>query len=388
MQSRPDVTVTGTDAVRRYGWCSASPPPRAVVAADDRWGADAALRRALAGEGLAWLGDWHNARQLLAAMARRLRPVRPRGPGVAEAFRADRATRGRESAVLGRLLVPIGPGWESPLPRAPPLDAALREAFGPAPDRPSLMPLREILGAVGAHEWLRRGVPVPALGGSVHPRYGVFAPVRGEYVELFAATLARRGPALGLGAGALAFDVGTGTGVLAILLARAGARVIATDVDPRAVQSARDDAARFGVSERVEVIEVDLFPPGAARLVVVNPPWIPEEPHGLLDRAVYDPGGTVLARAIGGLREHLEPHGEGWLVLSDLAERLGLRPRDAVGAMISAAGLRVVEVATARPQHPRARDSRRPEPGRSAAAAMVAAARAEETTRLYVLAAA
>lgn len=385
MEPGSDITVALRGETLRFGWCAASAaPPRRVAPVDDRASADAAVRRALGGEGLAWLGDWHNARQLLVAMGRRVRPARPSGPGVADAFRADRATRRLESAVLGRLLVPIEPGWVCPLRRAPALAAALTEAFGEGPRRPSLMPLRDILGAVGAYEWFRRGVPVPALGGNVHPRYGVFAPVRGEYVDLVAATLARRGDALRLREGAVAFDVGTGTGVLAILLARAGARVVATDVEPAAVRCARENAERFAVSGRIEALQADLFPPGRARLVVANPPWLPEEPHGPLDRAVYDPGGRMLSRLIRGVTEHLDERGEAWLVLSDLAERLALRPAGAVEALLRDAGLDLVHAASVRPSHSRARESRT-EARRSRAAALLAAARAAETTRVFVL---
>jgi methylase of polypeptide subunit release factors len=268
--------------------------------------------------------------------------------------------------------VPLGPGWASPLRRSPPLDDALREAFGPPPGGEALMPLREILGAIGAREWRKKGVPVPALGARVHPHYGVFAPVRGEYVDLVARALAARPPP----PGAAAFDVGTGTGVLAALLARAGCRVVATDVEPRAVACARDNLARLGLAAAAAVEERDLFPEGTAHLVVANPPWVPAEPYGPLDRAVYDPGGTVLARLLAAAPAHLAPGGEAWLVVSDLPELMGLRPRGALEALFAAAGLRAVTELEAAAAHPRARDAADP----------LAAARSQERTRLYVLA--
>jgi SAM-dependent methyltransferase len=372
MPDRGDVTWRDGAALRRAAWWSETLPlPPRAGAADDRTTADTAFRRARSGEALVYGGDWHNARQLLAAMGRRLVRPRPREPGLAGLFRAERALRRAEHEVLSRLAVPLEAGWRSPLRRAPPLDAALAEAFGPAPDRPVLLPLREVLGAVGAHEWRRKGVPVPALGASVHPFYGVFAPVRGEYVDLAARALAERPPPRG----ALAFDIGTGTGVLAALLARAGCRVVASDVEPRAVACARENLARLGAGAAVEVQERDLFPDGAARLVVANPPWVPAEPHGALDRAIYDPGGTVLARLLEGLPRHLAPDGEAWLILSDLAELLGLRAGGELAARFAAAGLEVRTRLTARPAHPRARDGSDP----------LAAARARECTTLYVL---
>jgi len=372
MRAHPDLIYRTDEGERRVAWWSEliSPPERLGVA-DDRTTADAALRRAREGEALLFQGDWHNARQLLAAMGRRLLPPPPRGRGLAAVFRAERASKRLEHELLGRLAVPLGPGWTSPLRRAPDLAGPLQSAFGPGPGGAAAMPLREVLGAVGAHQWYVRGVPVPALGGAVHPAYGVFAPVRGEYVELVAQAIARSGSL----AGRTAFDVGTGTGVLALLLARAGARVVATDLEPRAVACARDQAARFGLSAAIEVVEADLFPSGRADLVVANPPWIPAAPYGPLDRAVYDPGGEVLARLVAGLPEHLAPGGEAWLVLSDLAERLGLRAPDALPALLDAAGLRVAFTLETRPTHPRTRDAADP----------LASARAAEVTRLFAL---
>jgi SAM-dependent methyltransferase len=371
----PEVVVRGGPAREetRIWWSENLPPPVSAFRADDRTAADGAFRRIRAGEALLYGGDWHNARQLLAALGRRLPQPRAASPGPLDIFRAERERKRLEHELLSRLAVPLEPGWVCPLPRAPDLAPALAEAFGAGPDRPAMTPLREILGAIGAHEWRKRGVPVPALGGNVHPWYGVFAPVRGEYVELVAAALKER-PEL-LGGGATAFDVGTGTGVLALLLARAGARVVATDLDPAAVGCAAENARRFGLAGRVEVVEADLFPPGRARLVVANPPWLPAAPHGRLDRAVYDPSGEVLARLVGGLPDHLAEGGEAWIVLSDLAERLGLRPAGAVEAMARDAGLRVAFTREARPSHPRARDAADP----------LAAARSAEVTKIYGL---
>jgi SAM-dependent methyltransferase len=394
------------------------PPPGRVVPADDGTTADAAYRRARAGEALLYAGDYHNARQLLAAMARRLArspgPGRSRGsrsrgaghrrdrqriqqlasrddppdlgaghrqepqgsPGVevieglAGAWRAERRRRLLEHEVLSRLLVPLGPDLSIELRRAPDVREACREAWGDTPPRPAVAPLREILGIVGAHQWRRKGVEVAALGGRIHPHYGVFAPVRGEHVDLVAGALADRRLE-----GKLAFDVGTGTGVLAILLARKGARVVATDREPRAVACARENAVRFGVADRVEVVLADLFPPGRADLVTCNPPWIPDAAHTPLERAVFDPGNDVLSRFLAGLGDHLTPSGEGWLVLSDLAVLLGLRRAGWLGEGIARAGLAVLHSRSTRPSHPRARDRDDP----------LHAARSAETTNLYVL---
>jgi len=257
-----------------------------------------------------------------------------------------------------------------PLARAPEVGAALEEALGPAPEGPGLLPLRELLGAVGAHEWRRGGVWVPELEARVHPHHGVFAPIRGAYLGLFAAALAGRD----LG-GRRVFDVGTGTGVLAFLAARRGARVVATDAEPRAVACARENAERLGLADRVEVVGADLFPEGRADLVLCNPPWIPADAHSALDRAVYDPGGRFLARFLAGLQDHLAPGGEGLLVLSDLAERLGLRAPGDLARAFAQAGLIASATGSVRSDHARTRDPDDP----------LHLARRDEVSTLYLL---
>jgi methylase of polypeptide subunit release factors len=147
----------------------------------------------------------------------------------------------------------------------------------------------------------------------------------------------------------VAFDVGTGTGVLAALLARRGfTRVVATDISPQAVACARDNVARLGLPQ-VEVVEADLYPPGRASLVVCNPPWLPGTPSSALDQAIFDTG--MLQRFLAGLPGHLAPGGGGWLVLSDIAELFGLRTRAALLAMITDAGLHVVDRLDTHPRH-------------------------------------
>ncbi|GAB3660323.1 methyltransferase [Streptomyces sparsus] len=355
---------------------SAAPVPKRVVEADDRMRADAAFKLVCEGTALLWRGDFPGARQLLAAMGRRADRSSPAPAADArEAFHLHRRAQGRRARLLNMLLIPVDADHTVPLSRAPEVREACAEAYGP-PDPagpPFAVPLRELLGVIGAHEWRRRGVPVHALGDDrVHPHYGVFAPVRGEYVDLVArAPLPDDRSA--------AFDIGTGTGVLAVLLARRGVqRVTATDQDPRALACARENAERLGAADRVTVVEADLFPEGRAPLVVCNPPWLPAKPASSVDHAVYDPGSRMLRGFLTGLAERLTPGGEGWLILSDLAELLELRSRQELLDLLDGAGLRVVDRLDARPVHPRASDPDDP----------LHAARAAETTSLWRLAAA
>jgi methylase of polypeptide subunit release factors len=383
----PVIAWTEREQAHTSRWRSESGalPPRRVVIADDTLTADAAYRLACAGTGMLWRGDFQNARQLLQALARRAdRPSKkstkapsPATSSPAEAFHLHRQAQAQRARTLGMLLIPFDADHSVPLRRAPDVRQACTEAYGPA-DEPYVASLRELLGLISAHEWRKKGVVIDALKHDgpqrIHPHYGVFAPVRGEYVALVAEAPLPRS----LGSNSLAFDIGTGTGVLAAVLARRGiAHVVATDQDPRALACARENLTRLGLIDQVELMAADLFPPGRAALVVCNPPWLPARPSSPIEYAVYDPDSRMLRGFLAGLTAHLAPGGEAWLVLSDLAEHLGLRPRAELLAAIDAAGLTVLGRLDARPTHGKATDASDP----------LHAARAAEVTSLWRLAA-
>lgn len=353
-----------------------------VVIADDTMTADAAYRLALDGTAMLWRGDFQNARQLLQALARRIdhkgsRAKRAKikvaakvAPTLLESFHRHRLAQLQRARTLAMLLIPFEADYTIPLRRAPDVRQACNEAYGAATE-PFVVSLRELLGLIGAHEWRSKGVPIAALDDRIHPWYGVFSPVRGEYVELVAqAPLPKKS--------GLAFDIGAGTGVLSAVLARRGLRrVVATDMDARAL-AARENIERLGLSSQVEIIEADLFPEGQADLVVCNPPWLPGKPSSAIEHAIYDPDSRMLRGFLGGVKAHLAPGGEAWLILSDFAEHLGLRTREQLTGWIAAAGLDVAGRHDVRPTHPKALDAEDP----------LHAARSQETTSLWRLRAA
>jgi release factor glutamine methyltransferase len=127
----------------------------------------------------------------------------------------------------------------------------------------------------------------------------------------------------------LVIDLGTGSGCIACAVAaeHPGARVVAVDVSPDAVQLARDNVARLGLAGRVTVEKSDLFSaltPMHAELVVSNPPYLPS---GVIDSlppevSRHDPrlaldGGAdgldVVRRLVDDAPRWLAPGG--WLVL-------------------------------------------------------------------------
>src|SRR6185369_8198474 len=117
---------------------------------------------------------------------------------------------------------------------------------------------------------------------------------------------------------------------------------------------------RLGLGDKVTIVEADLFPEGRAALVVCNPPWVPARPSSPLEYGIYDPESRMLRGFLAGLAAHLAPGGEGWLILSDLAEHLGLRTRAELTSAIDAASLSVVGRMDLRPVHPKASDATDP----------------------------
>lgn len=376
--------------VRSARWRSESgaAAPRRVELAKDTLSADSAYRFACAGTAMLWRSDFQNARLMLQALQRRIEDKPPKAAARAaakiaastpeEVFHLHRQAQSQRARSLGTLVIQVEGDYSIKLRRAPDWKEALTEAWGPATGEVQVVSLRELLGVVGAHEWRKKGVEIAALGEAadgtiqrIHPHYGVFSPVRGEYIDLIA-----KAP---LPSKELAFDIGTGTGVLAAVLARRGVRhIVATENAPRAYTCAKKNIKRLGLVGVVEVQEVDMFPAGQAPLVVCNPPWVPARPSSPIEHAIYDEGSQMLRGFLSGLAAHLTPKGEGWLVLSDLAEHLGLRTREQLLAWIAEGGLRVIERHDVRPEHAKATE------GGDA----LAAARAAEVTSLWRLAAA
>lgn len=363
-------TEAGAACTARWRSESGAPAPTRVAAVDDRLGADAALRRLRSGESLLYTGDYRNARQLLASIERRVTRHREghAPPNPREAFHRGRARRASEHAVLSRLLVSLDADHRLRLRHAPDVAEACAHAWGPPQEALTAVSLRELLGVIGAEEWRRVGLEVPGLPGRIHPHYGVFTPTRGDYPQLLA-----QAPSP---AGKRVFDIGTGTGVLGFLLLEAGAAsVLGTDVEPRAVACANENARALGYGERFRALQTDLFPEGLAELIVCNPPWIPAAPRTPLDRAIYDPEHHFLRRFLAGLHQHLAPGGEAWLIVSDLPERLGLREPGFLEAELARGGLSPIGRVEVAPHHARTRDRADP----------LHAERAAERTRLWRL---
>ena len=341
-------------------------PHKKIQIADDTLTADIAYRLACEGTAILYKGDFQNARQLLQALVRRVdkpskkskrvdRVEKEKDKSPLDTFNLHRLAQSQRARILGMILLQINVDHSISLRRAPDVAQACFEAYGEQTES-YVISLRELLGVISAHEWRKKGVQVLTRDEEeirIHPHYGVFSPVRAEYIEL---VLKAPLPAA-LKQNSTAFDIGAGTGVLSIVLAmREIQKIIATDLDDRAIACAQENVERLGLQSHIEILKANLFPAGKAVLIVCNPPWLPARPSSSLEQAVYDPESQMLKGFLGNLKNHLLDDGEGWLILSDLAEHLGLRTRQELLDWVEQSGLKVLGRIDTKPSHNKAFD--------------------------------
>ncbi len=116
-------------------------------------------------------------------------------------------------------------------------------------------------------------------------------------------------------------ELGTGCGLLAVLAAERGGKVVATDVSEEAIRCAWLNAWKHGVGRRVELRKGWLFEPVKKMkfdLILFNPPYLPveeEDPRwggGKDGRGVLDP-------FLSSLSSHLSGRGRALFVQSSLS---------------------------------------------------------------------
>ena len=108
-----------------------------------------------------------------------------------EAFHLHRQAQSQRARTLAMLLIGFEADYGIALRRAPDVRLACNEAYGRG-EAPFVASMRELLGLISAFEWRKNGVEISSLGKApnnrIYPHYGVFSPVRGEYVDLVANT--------------------------------------------------------------------------------------------------------------------------------------------------------------------------------------------------------
>jgi release factor glutamine methyltransferase len=140
-------------------------------------------------------------------------------------------------------------------------------------------------------------------------------------------------------------DVGTGSGILALAAARAGATVVALDINPMAVNAAADNSRTNGLGDRVTAVRSDLMaalaPGFQFDVIISNPPFFSGEPRDIADRAwVAGPGYRDIMSLFEQAHQRLKPSGTMYVLLSSDSDLHFL------GQLIAEAGFRA-RIATA-----------------------------------------
>ena len=165
--------------------------------------------------------------------------------------------------------------------------------------------------------WLRRaknkelvtrigGFRLKVLPSVFHPRFFGSSLIFAEYLA-----------SLGI-AGKRFLDMGTGSGIVGLFAARAGALVIAVDINPKAVQCAAENAATAGLA--LDCRRGDLFDSiGNEKFDIIawNPPFFPRTVTTPAEAALYaGDNHEVVRRFARDVDGRLAPGGRVFLVLS------------------------------------------------------------------------
>jgi len=128
--------------------------------------------------------------------------------------------------------------------------------------------------------------------------------------------------------GDFVLDMGTGCGILGIIAAEKAARVIAVDVNPYAVRCTNENVKRNGVSDKMFLVQGDLFTPikigEEFDLIFFNTPYLPlesVEDNSWLGCAWSGgvAGRQVIDRFIGAAPKYLKRGGHVFLMQSTLS---------------------------------------------------------------------
>ena len=164
-------------------------------------------------------------------------------------------------------------------------------------------------------------------------------------------------------AGKRVADVGTGSGILALAAARAGATVVALDINPEAVNAAIDNSRSNGLGDRVTAMRSDLMSALASGslfdVIIANPPFFSGEPRDVADRAwVAGLGYRDIASLFEQARQRLKPSGTMYVLLSSdsdlyflgqLIARAGFRARMATAFSIMIESMIIYELTPLEP---------------------------------------
>jgi len=321
-------------------------------------------------------GDYHNARQLLYALKRKIKRQnhmrKDDHKEQEEQHTIDWLKKKKYQEIVHKLLIEISiedhiPSQIMGLKRAPTnVKEILSFVFQSKKDMMKgklgsdtsfLLPLSDYLGMVGSYEWYRKGLYVFALQDYIYPYYSVFPPTRQDYIELLDninSDIEKESTLM---------EIGIGTGVISLILLKQKkvTKVIGTDINPNAVECSKENAERFGYENQVDVVQADMFPETSGDKVDIlffNPPWRPlkkskdeageeeqekDDELTLLDQSIYDPGQNLLRRYLLNAQHYVKEDGHVYLLLSNLGILLKIFKEEDLHEMFTNGNLELVD---------------------------------------------
>lgn len=273
----------------------------------------------VAGRPVALSGDYVRADGIYRYCARNERQLAPdNGTRTADRHQRIIELTAARRMRLHHLLFPARGDSLIGIDRAPDTAGLQQWLQEPTGDGLFLMPVRRLQRILTDMRRAREGLPVAALDSPITILPHVYVPADTSVPAM----LVEFAPII---AGRKVLDMGTGTGVLALLAARLGAaEVVATDSNPKAVENARINADRLGMSAVVRVrgpahlfddLRNEVFD-----VIVFNAPWADGIPKSLYDTAIYDPDHRVIDGFMKSAPAHLAPGGVILLQYSDVSD--------------------------------------------------------------------
>jgi len=131
---------------------------------------------------------------------------------------------------------------------------------------------------------IKKRQKIKLLGVELYICPGVFAPLWTDSIILAKAVKKE------VKKGDFVLDLGTGTGIQAIFAAKKGARIIATDINPKALKCAKLNINYHNLKNRISVLKSDLFSKVKSKfdVIIYNPPLRWFKPRDMLERSSLD----------------------------------------------------------------------------------------------------